>query len=60
MASPEDTCAVTASVVSLCEGTLADLDAVGRALREGAMDATRVEASLGALRPWYEGRAKRS
>lgn len=57
MASPDDTCAVTASIIALCEGQLADLDAVGRALRDGGMEQARVEASVAALRPWLEGRA---
>lgn len=60
MASPEDTCAVTAAVVSLREGTLANLDDVGRALRDGGMAPGRVEASVDALRPWVDGRATRS
>lgn len=58
MESPEDTCAVTASIIALSEGQLPDLDAAGRALREGGMALNRVAASLDALRPWYEGRAR--
>ena len=57
MESPEDTCAVTASLVALCEGQLKDLDAVGRALRDGGMAPKRVKASVDALAPWMADRA---
>ncbi len=58
MASPDDTCAVSASLIALCEGQLADLDAVGRSLRDGGMAAERVKATVEALTPWVAGRAK--
>jgi hypothetical protein len=59
MASPDDTCAVSASLIALCEGQLADLDGVGRALRDGGMAAERVTATVDALAPWVAGRAAR-
>lgn len=52
MEDPIDTCAVASSIVAMGQGSLADLDAVSKRLRDGGAARERVGAVVRALTPW--------
>ena len=51
---PEDTCVVSAALVGLCEGALADLDEVAARLKATGMKRSRIGGVLGALEPFAD------
>lgn len=52
MESPDDTVAVSAGLVGLCEGAIADLDALAKRLVDGGTPKERVGAVVRALTPF--------
>lgn len=54
MESHEDTCAVAASIVSLTEGALANVDAVADVLKTSGMPRERIAATIRALQPYAD------
>ncbi len=54
MESPDDTCAVSAALVGLTEGRLADTDALATALATDGMSRERIGAVVRAVRPYAE------
>jgi hypothetical protein len=59
METPADTCTVSASLIALSEGLLADLAAVEASLRASGAAPERIASTLRAIEPWYTARAKR-
>ncbi len=59
METPADTCTVSASLIALSEGLLADLGAVEGSLRASGTAPERIASTLRAIEPWYTSRAKR-
>src|SRR6185312_376144 len=54
MESADDTCAVSAALVGLTEGRLADTDALARALTADGLSRERVGAVVRAVRPYAD------
>jgi len=52
MDDPADTCAVAAGLVALCEGAVADLDALAARLKASGMDRKRLGGVMRALTPF--------
>lgn len=52
MDDPQDTCRVSAGLVALCEGSVSDLDALAKRMRDQGDDAKRVGAVFRALTPF--------
>ncbi len=58
MESPDDTCLVAASLVSLCEGAAKDVDAVAHQLAANGADKQRVGAVVRAITPFAASRGR--
>ncbi len=56
MEEPGDTCLVTAGLMALCEGAVADLDALAKRLRDKGVDPKRVGAVVRAITPFAASR----
>jgi hypothetical protein len=52
MESPHDTCAVAAGLVALTEGSVSDVDALARALRDRGFEKQRINAIVRCLSPY--------
>lgn len=56
MEGPADTCAVSASLVALCEGILKGSGDVERALTKSGLAAERIAGTIKAINPWLASR----
>jgi len=52
LADPNDTCPVAAGIIALSEGAVANLQDLGKRLRDAGLAANRVERALSALTAW--------